>query len=156
VAESWFLKIDGIEGESTDDAHTGEIDVLSWSWGVSQTGKSTGTGTGAASGKAQFQDFHFVARISRASPVLFMSCATGTHHKSATLSGTRAGAKLKSDFLKYKLTDVRVTSLQQGDVEGGPPAEQFSLSYGKFEVSFQPFKGPAVTAGFDLKANKKL
>lgn len=154
MAESWYLEIEGVDGESTDDVHRGEIDVLSWSWGVAQTGKSAGSGAGT--GKAVFQDFHFVARISKASPVLFMSCATGAHHKSATLSGTRASAKLKSDFLKYKLTDVRVTSLEQSDGEGGPPTEQFSLSYAKFEVSFQPFKGPAVTAGFDLKVNKKV
>ena len=62
MAERWFLKIDGIPGESTDVNHKDEIDVLSWSWGVTQTGGSGGGGGGA--GKAAFQDFHFVSRIS--------------------------------------------------------------------------------------------
>src|SRR5262245_33816840 len=103
VAEQWFLKIDGIEGESTDAAHKAEIDVESWSWGVSQS--ALGAGGGAGTGKATFQDMHFVARISKASPKLFLSCATGTHHKVATLSGARTAGKTV-DYLKYKLSDV--------------------------------------------------
>jgi type VI protein secretion system component Hcp len=56
---------------------------------------------------------HFVARISKASPKLFLSCATGSHHKVATLSGARTAGKGKTvDFLKYKLADVQVTSVQ--------------------------------------------
>jgi type VI secretion system secreted protein Hcp len=160
VAESWFLKIDGIEGESTDAAHKGEIDVQAWSWGVSQTGGAPGSGGG--SGKADFQDFHFVARISKASPQLFLACATSTHHKVAALSGVRSAGKSKAaDFLKYKLSDVQVTSVQHSDGESGPPMEQFSLNYSKFEISYSPQTatgqlGPAVVAGFDLKQNKKI
>jgi type VI secretion system secreted protein Hcp len=153
VAETWFLKVDGIEGESTDVAHKGEIDVLSWSWGVANTGPGGGAGT---AGKATFQDFAFVARISKASPQLFLSCATGTHHKSASLSGRRQAGKSKDDFLKYKLTDVQVTSVQHGGGDADPPIEQFSLSYGRFEISFTPQTGPPVTAGFDLKLGKKV
>jgi type VI secretion system secreted protein Hcp len=152
VAESWFLKVDGIEGESTNVAHKGEIDVLSWSWGV--TAQAAPGGGGA--GKASFQDFQFVTRISKASPRLFLSCATGTHHKTASLSGVRTAGKNKGDFLKYKLTDVQVTSVQHGDSETGPPTEQFSLNYGRFEISFTPPTGPAVSAGFDVKLNKKV
>jgi type VI secretion system secreted protein Hcp len=155
VAESWFLKIDGIEGQATSAAHKGEIDVSSWSWGVTRASADQGSGAGA--GKASFSDFHFVAQISKASPVLFLSCATGTHHKEATLSGARGSGKLKeTDFLKYKLTDVQVTSVQHGDSDGGPPTEQFSLSYSKFEISFQPPSGPAISAGFDSKLSKKV
>ncbi|HEU0169869.1 MAG TPA: type VI secretion system tube protein Hcp [Acidimicrobiales bacterium] len=155
MAESWFLKVDGIDGESTDVAHKGEIDVLSWSWGVANTG-SPGSGGGGGAGKASFQDFQFVSRISKASPQLFLSCATGSHHKSASLSGRRAAGKSKDDFLTYKLTDVQVTSVHHGDGEADPPTEQFSLSYRRFEISFTPPTGPAVNAGFDLKLNKKV
>src|SRR5262245_44836400 len=110
VAQDWFLKIDGIDGESQDSAHKGEIEVLSWSWGVVHEGApGPGGGGGGASGKPSFQDFHFVAHISKASPKLFLSCATGVHHKDALLTGRRAGAKA-SEFLKYKLADVQVSS----------------------------------------------
>jgi len=163
VAESWFLKIDGIDGESTDVSHKDEIDVLSWSWGVTHPTGGTGSGGGGGgAGKAAFQDFHFVARISKASPMLFLSSATGTHHKSAALSGVRSAGKSKSaDFLQYKLSDVVVTSDQHSDSDGGVPIEQFSLNYSKIEVSYVPQTatgkvGVPVQAGFDVKLNKKL
>ena len=159
MAEQWFLKIDGIEGESTNDAHKDEIDVESWSWGVVQSGAS-GSGGGVGAGKAVFQDMHFVARISKASPKLFLACATDSHHKVATLSGSRTGGKTV-DFLEYKLSDVQITSVQHSDSEAGAPMEQFSLQYRKFEISYSPQKssgkiGPAATAGFDVQQNKTL
>jgi type VI secretion system secreted protein Hcp len=159
VAERWFLKIDGIQGESTDASHKDEIDVSSWSWGVTHTG---GTGAGGGAGKVAFQDFHFVSRISKASPALFLACATGTHHKSAALSGVRTAGKSKSgEFLKYKLSDVVVTSDQHSGDEDGEPIEQFSLKYAKVEVTFTPQTtagkaGTPVRAGFDVKANKQF
>jgi type VI secretion system secreted protein Hcp len=160
VAESWFLKIDGIQGESADISHKDEIDVLSWSWSVART--SGGAGSGGGAGKAVFQDLHFVAQISKASPMLFLACASGTHHKTAALSGVRGAGKSKSaDFLKYQLSDVVITTVQHGDSEGSAPIEQFSLNYSKIEVSYTPQLasgkvGAPVRAGFDVKANKKI
>ncbi len=155
MAEKWFLKIDGIEGDSTDVTHAGQIDVLSWSWGVANAG-SSGSGSGGGAGRATFQDFQFVARISKASPKLFLSCATGTHHKAATLSGSQAAGKSAGDFLTYKLTDVQVTSVHHGDSGADAPIEQFSLDYGRFEISFTAPGEPPVTAGIDLKTGKKV
>src|SRR5215468_6668329 len=153
VAESWFLKIDGIEGESVDKVHKGEIDVQSWSWGVVNE-RAPGSGGGGGAGRASFQDFHFLARISKASPQLFLSCATGSHHKSATLSGRRSGDKSAGDFLKYKLTDVLVTSVEHSGSGSDLPVEQFSLAYSRFEITFTPSRpdgspGTPVSAGFD-------
>jgi type VI secretion system secreted protein Hcp len=161
VAERWFLKLDGIPGESTDVSHKDEIDVQSWSWGVSQTGVIGGGGGGGA-GKASFQDFHFVTRISKASPQLFLACASGSHIKMATLSGVRGAGKVKgSEFLTFKLRDVTVTSVQQGDSEGAAPVDQFSLNFAKVEFSYvsRSAKGspqPPVTGGWDLQQNKKI
>ena len=166
MAERWFLKIDGIVGDSTDATHKDEIDVLSWSWGVTQTGGSSGPGgtggAGGGAGKAAFDDFHFVSRIGRASPTLFLASATGTHHKTASLSGVRVGGKgPSSEFLKYKLSDVVVTSDQHAGDSADFPVEQFSLNYSKIEISFTPqtasgAAGTAIKAGFDVKANKKI
>jgi type VI secretion system secreted protein Hcp len=159
MAESWFLKIDGIAGESMQVKHKGEIDVDSWTWGVSNSG-STSPGGGGGAGKASFQDFHFVTKLSKATPALFLACASGSHIKEAYLTGVRAG-KAGADFLKFKLGDVLVSSVQLGDTEGIAPAEQFSLKFSKVEISYFPqlpdgSKGPAVKAGWDLKVNKKL
>ena len=161
MAESWFLKIDGLDGESTDVNHKDEIDVLSWSWGVAHPGGG-GPGSGAGAGKPTFQDFQFVARISKASPMLFLACASGTRHKAAALSGVRSASKgTSAEFLKYKLSDVVVTTDQHSGSEGGEPVEQFSLNYSKIEVSYVPQTatgkvGAVVQAGFDVKMNKKL
>ena len=162
MAEQWFLKIDGIVGDSTVVNHKDEIDVLSWSWGATQTGGTTGAGGGAGAGKASLQDFHFVSHISKASPKLFLSCATGTHHKTALLSGVRVGGKgASSEFLKYKLSDVVISSDQQAGNQGDFPVEQFSLNYSKIEVTYTPqagigAAGTPITAGFDFKASKKV
>jgi type VI secretion system secreted protein Hcp len=161
ATERWFLKLDGITGESTDSVHKGEIDVQAWTYGVSHT-QAPAPGGGGGAGKATFQDFHFVTRISKASPQLFLACAAGTHIKQANLTGVRVVGKGKgNEFLKFKLRDVTVTSVQHADSEDGQPSEQFSLNFAKFEMSYFPQDptgtlGGAVTAAFDLNANKKL
>lgn len=161
ATERWFLKIDGIAGESADAAHKGEIEVESWSWGLSNTG-STSSGGGAGSGRVSFRDFHFVTRISTASPSLVQACATGSHLKEANLSGVRSVGQGKGiDFLEYRLRDVLVTSVDHGDGAADVPSEQFSLSYAKIEMSYIPQSasgkmGAAVAAGYDLKKNRKI
>jgi type VI secretion system secreted protein Hcp len=160
VAVDAFLKLDGIKGESTDDKHKDEIDVLSWSWGLTQSG-SFGTGGGAGAGKVQFQDFHFTSKISKASPNLFMSCASGQHIKEATITARKAGER-QQDFLIIKMNDVLVTSYQtagSGQSEA-LPTDQFSLNFAKIEYTYVPQKpdgsaGDDVNGGWDLKLNKK-
>ena len=108
MAVDYYLKIDGIKGESLNDKHKDEIDVESFSWGVSQTG-SLATGGGSGAGKAQFQDLQISTNMSKASPLLFKACATGEHIKEATLSGRKAGdGKGSSDYLVIKMNDVLV------------------------------------------------
>jgi type VI secretion system secreted protein Hcp len=159
VAERWFLKIDGIAGESTDANHRDEIDLQSWSWGVSQSDTSGGPSSGAGAGKASFDDFHFVSRISKASPPLFLACASGSHIKSATLSGVRSAGGIKggdAEFLKIKMTDLLVTSQLLGDSPDAEPAEQISFNFSKLELTYVPQSQPPVTAGWDVKLNKKI
>ena len=157
----YFLKIDGIQGESADAKHKGEIDVESWSWGVTQSGASSPGGGGGA-GKATAQDFHFVARTSKASPKLFLACASGQHHKSAILTARTAG-KSQQDFLKWTMTDVLVSSFQTGGSEAGQvvPIDQVSLNFSKIEVEYRTQNpdgspGAAIKEGWDFKANKKI
>ncbi|HYP13120.1 MAG TPA: type VI secretion system tube protein Hcp, partial [Bryobacteraceae bacterium] len=67
MAVDVFLKVKGIEGESADSKHPNEIDVLSYSWGVSQTGTAS-YGGGMGAGKANFGDFNFMMRMNKATP----------------------------------------------------------------------------------------
>ena len=159
MAGDCFLKIDGIDGESTDSKHKGEIELASFSWGVSQSGQA-GRGGGRGAGKVQFQDFHFVARTTKASPKLFLACASGQHMKSALLTCRRAG-RARLEFIKYKLSEVLVSSFVSGGSTPEEPLDQVSLNFVKVEMEYVPQSKSgkaeaAVKAAWDLKANKKI
>ena len=160
MAVDMFLKIDGIKGESKDSKHADQIEIMSYSWGLSQTG-TMAFGGGGGAGKVQFQDFHFTNAISRASPLLFLKCATGEHIKEATLTARKAGEE-QQDFLIIKMNDVLISSYQSGGSSGGDlPTEQVSMNYAKIEYSYKPQKpdgslDAAISAGWDLKKNVKL
>jgi type VI secretion system secreted protein Hcp len=155
----YFLKIDGLEGESQDHKHKGEIDIESWSWGASQAGTHGGGGGGGA-GKVSMQDFHFVMKINKASPKLMEHCATGQHIKKATLICRKAGTE-QQEFLKIELSDLLVSSYQTGGSGHSDivPTDQISLNYAKIQIEYrqQDSKGGlggAVKGGWDIKANK--
>src|SRR4051794_1035038 len=100
AAVDFFLKIEGIEGESSDSKHKGEIDLVSWGWGAKQSGTFQYGGGGGA-GKVTFEDFHFVMKSNKASPKLMLACATGEHIKKAELTCRKAG-KEQQEYLKVK------------------------------------------------------
>src|SRR5262245_14555266 len=108
----YYLKLDGIDGESTDDKHKNEIDVESWSWGASQGGTMSSGGGGGA-GKVQMQDYHFVMKGCKASPKLMLACATGEHIKKAVLTCRKAGGG-QQEYLKITMEDCLISSFQTG------------------------------------------
>ncbi|HMM33266.1 MAG TPA: type VI secretion system tube protein Hcp [Thermoanaerobaculia bacterium] len=155
----YFLKIDGIEGESADAKHKGEIDVLSWSWGASQSGTMQFGGGGGA-GKVQMQDFGFTMRINKATPKLFLHCANGAHIKQAVLTARKAG-KEQQEYLKLTFTDILVSSYQTGGSGDSDvvPIESISLNFAKIEFEYKEQKADGTLSGpikthYDLKTNK--
>ncbi|MFL5581390.1 MAG: Hcp family type VI secretion system effector [Gemmatimonadaceae bacterium] len=161
AAVDYFLKLDSIDGESTDKVHKGWIDVESWSWGETNQGTHHGGGGGGA-GKVAMQDFHFVMKMSKATPKLMLSCATGQHIKKAELICRKAGGK-QENFLTIKFSDLLVSSYQTGGSGGSSivPMDQVSLNFSKieFEYAQQKADGSAdapVKAGYDLKLNAKV
>ena len=157
----YFLKIAGVDGESTDGKHKGDIDLESWSFGATQTGAGH-SGGGHGAGKVAMQDFHFVMKVNKASPKLFQACATGEHFKDAVLTARKAG-KEQQEYLKIKFTDVLVSSYQQGGSGGSSiiPMDQVSINFAKIEIEYKEQKadgslGGAVKGGYDLKENKAV
>ena len=158
MASDIFAKIGDIKGESTDMKHKNEIEVLSWSWGVSQTG-SVSHGGGGGAGKATFPDFNFTHHIDKASPLLMKSCATGVHIPEATVTVRKAG-KGQQDYLIIKMTDVLITGVAlsvAGDEPSG--AESVTLQSAKVDLEYKPQKTDgSLDAGlhfkYDIKANK--
>ncbi len=158
MAVDFFLKIDGIEGESKDSKHQNEIDVLSWSFGAHQHGSMAGGGGGGA-GKVSMQDFTFSMRMCKATPKLLLHCANGKHIPSALLTARKAG-ETQQEYLKIKFTDLLVSSYQTGG-GGEEPLESISLNFSKIEFEYREQKkdgtldGP-IPAGWDLKKNEKV
>ena len=161
AAVDYFLKITGIDGESQDAKHNGEIDIVSWSWGESQTG-TMAFGGGGGAGKMQMQDFRFVMYVNKATPKLFLACASGEHLPKVVLTCRKAG-KEQQEFLKYSFYDCLVSSYQTGGSELGDivPTEQITLNYSKMEMEDKEQMtdgslGGVVKTGWDVKKNEKV
>jgi type VI secretion system secreted protein Hcp len=157
MAVDYFLKLKDIEGESHDKAHKNEIDIMSWSWGETQSGTHAGGGGGGA-GKVSMQDFHFTMHVNKASPKLLLACATGTHIKEALLTCRKAG-KTQQEYMKVKFSDLLVSSFQTGGSHGAEvPIDSISLNFSKIEYEYSPQKedgtlGTKVVVHYDLKTN---
>ncbi len=158
-----FLKIEGIPGESTDDKHKDWIEILSFSWGVSQPSSGSASSGGARSAeRCNHQDFSIVKTLDKASPKLFLNCANGSHIKEITLTLNRATGD-KSKYMEYKLSDSIVASVRPGGASHGGdqlPTEEVSFNYGKIELIYTEAdhktgkpKGD-VKASWDLTTNK--
>jgi type VI secretion system secreted protein Hcp len=155
----YFLKIDGIEGESQNAMHKGEIDLESWSWGETHA-HPAGVGAGAGAGKVTMSDFNFTTKLSKASPKLFLKCAEGSHIKAAWLMAHRGAGKAADYFLKWTFSDLLISSYQTGAAED-VPVDQVSFNFAKIEVEYKPQKpdgsfAAGFKAGWDAKTNKKI
>jgi type VI secretion system secreted protein Hcp len=122
-----FLKIDGIPGESLDDKHRNEIDVVSFHWGITRGNR----------GRAQVQDFTFVHHVDAASPLLFDAVCSGQAFKEAQFTLRKAGEKA-IDFLKIRFEEVFITSATPAGTSGGDdlPAEQVTLDFQSVEIEY--------------------
>lgn len=154
----YFLKIDGIPGESTDSKHKDEIVLTSFSMGVTNAG-SASSGGGGGEGKASFHDFNFTHKFDKASPLLMLACASGKHIPTATMTARKAG-KGGFEFLFIKMNDVLVTSSQTQASGDDLPSEAVSMAFAKIEVDYKPQKangslGVATSFKWDLQQNRQ-
>ena len=167
AAVDYFLKIDAIAGESHDLKFKDYIVLESFNWGEANSGHAIASATGGAgAGRVSFQDFHFTSKISKASPLLMQACASGKHIVNAILIGLRtANTETNAgqfQFLKYTLTDVLVSSVQEGGTAGDAlPVDQVSLNFIKIEVEYKEQKpdgalGATTTFAWNLRANAKI
>ncbi|MFP5209041.1 MAG: Hcp family type VI secretion system effector [Acidobacteriota bacterium] len=156
MSVDYFLKLDGIEGESLDEKHKNEIQIMSWSWGASNVSSVSGTG-GSGAGKVSLSDFNIMANFDKATPKFFKSVCAGTHIKTGTMSAIKAGADGKP-YLKVDFKELFITSLQ---ISGSSeiPAVSLSFSYNEIKIDYstQNEQGNLTSTGpvgYDLKGNK--
>jgi type VI secretion system secreted protein Hcp len=156
MAVDYFLKLDGIQGESKDSKFSDQIQVLSFSWGAHQVSSVAGTG-GSGAGKADLSDFSIMKTYDKASPKLFKSLVKGTHIATGTLSAVKAGADGKP-YLKIDFQELFVTS-QQISASSEIPTESVSFSYNQIKIDYsaQDEKGNLQSTGavtWNLKEGK--
>lgn len=159
MAVDMFLIIDTVKGETTDKefAKKTAIDVLSWSWGVSNSG-TTHMGGGGGSGKANFQDLSITKYVDSSSHALLMGSATGEHFKTASLHVRKAG-KTQLEYITLEMKEVLVTSVTTGGSGGEDRlTETISLNFGEVKFSYKPQKtdgtlGDALPFTYDIAGN---
>jgi type VI secretion system secreted protein Hcp len=136
MAIDMFIKVGTIEGESVDKTHKGKIDVLAWSWGMSQSG-TTHQGGGGGSGKVNVQDISFTKYVDKSTTNLMQACCKGTHFADAVLIVRKAGDK-PLEYIKITMKEVIVTSLSTGGSGGEDRlTENVTLNFAEFKIEYQ-------------------
>ena len=160
MAVDIFMKIDGIDGESKDAKHEKDIEVLAWSWGLSNSA-SFGQGGGGGSGKANVQDLSFTKFVDVASHALLLRCVTGEHITKSTLVVRKAG-KTQQEYIKVTMNDVLVSSVSTGGSGGEDRlTENVTLAFAKVKFEYAPQKQDGSLdaykpMGWDLLKNVKF
>lgn len=135
MAVDMFIKIKGIKGESQDKKYKGEIDVLAWSWGMSNGG-TMHMGGGGGAGKVNVQDLSFTKYIDVGSCDLLMHCTTGKHIPEATLVVRKAGGK-QLEYLVITMKKLIVTSVSTGGSGGEDRlTENVTINFAEVEVNY--------------------
>lgn len=161
AASDFYLKFDGIDGESAVSGYEKQIEILSWSFGASNPTAASGGGGGT--GKVSLQDFHFTMRLNSSSPPLMLACAKGTHIPTATfrfLKPTSTGGQ--QEYYTVTLEDVLISSYTSsrspadGATSDGIPVERVSLNFTKIRFDYRPAAsggaaGNPVTATVDVE-----
>lgn len=159
MAMDMFMAIGALKGESKDSVHKEKMDVLAWSWGMSNSG-SAHVGGGAGAGKVNVQDLSFTKYIDKTSTDLMLAACNGKHFPDALLIVRKAGEK-PVEYLKIKMTDVLITSVSTGGSGGEDRlTENVALNFAKVTVDYTPQKqdgssDKTLNMGWDIQANIK-
>lgn len=136
-AVDMFLKLEGIKGETADSIRAGDIDVLAWSWGASNSG-TTHVGSGGGAGVPKVQDISVTKYIDRSSPTLLLNTMNGKQIASGELVVRKAGEK-PLVYLKIEMKNILITSLSTGGNDGEDRlTENVSLNFGSYRLTYTP------------------
>lgn len=150
-----FIKIDGVKGESVVKGHKDEIDILAWSWGMSQSG-TTHVGTGAGAGKVNVQDLTFTHYVDSSTPNLMQACATGKHFDGAVLVLRKAG-ETPLNYVTIELTNVIVSAVSTGGSQGEElVTENVTLNFNEYKYGYQPQDKTGAAKGGAIETTYKI
>ncbi len=157
MAVDMFLKLDDVKGESSDDKHRDEMDVLDWSWGMSQSG-TTHVGAGGGAGKVSVNDLSITKYVDKASPTLIISCCNGKYFSEGVLTVRKAG-ETGLEYLRITMKVVLVSSISTGGSGGEDRlTEKITLNFAEFKVEYTPQKADgsadtAIEVGWNIPGN---
>ncbi len=160
MAQDIFIKFDGIEGESQDSTHKGDIEVLNWNWSVGQT-SNMHSGSGGGAGKCTVDDLHFEHYIDKSSTNLLQYCLTGKHIPEAVLTVRKAGGS-PLEYLRITLREIIITGVNPVYLNTmRVPRETVSLAFSRVNMDYvlqnaEGNKSGTVSMGYDIKANKAI
>lgn len=163
MAADIFIKIGDIKGESTDDSHKDSIEVLSWSWGLSNAGSAhVGAGQGSP-GKVSVSDLTITKFLDMSTPPLIESCMKGSHIAKAVLTLRKpSGDGTPLEFFNITMESVYVTSVSEsGAASSGLPMESVSLNFAKVKVEYKVQQetgasGPTAKMAWDIRSHKAM
>ena len=161
MAVDMFIKIGDIAGEAKDSVHSGEIDVISWSWAMTQSG-TMHTGGGGGDGKVKVQNLVIKKYCDKATPNLMMACSNGRQFPEAVLTIRKAGRN-PLEYLTIRMADVIVTKVMTGGIGSlGCFTEAVTLNFAGVCVDYQPqaqdgsTDGGVICYGWDIAANAAI
>jgi len=160
MAMDVFLKLGDLDGESQDAKHEGSIDVLAWSWGMTQAG-SAHIGGGAGSGKVAVQDVSITKFVDKASSTILKKCCSGKHFPEAKLTIRKSGGDSPVEYYKLTMTNVFITSISTGGSGGEDRlTENVTMTMEKFKTEYTPQKedgsaDAAIEATWDILKNQE-
>lgn len=162
MAMDVFLKLSNdVKGESKISGHEDEIDVLAWSWGMSQSG-SMHVGGGGGSGKVAVQDVSITKYVDKASSIILKKCCNGTHFDEAVLTIRKAGGDAPVEYYKLTMKKVIISSISTGGSGGEDQlTENITMNFANFASSYTPQQDDgsadaAIDAGWDIEANVEM
>ena len=139
MAVDQFLKCGDYKGESVDAKHKDEIDVMSWGWGMAQTG-TTHMGPGAGGGKVSVQDMSITKYVDKSSPNLMKACCKGTHIPECILTVRKAG-NTPLEYVVITMNDCIISSVSTGGSGGEDRlTETVVLNFAKVKLTYVPQK----------------
>ncbi|MEC7761519.1 MAG: type VI secretion system tube protein Hcp [Pseudomonadota bacterium] len=162
MAMDSFLKLEnGIKGEAQDDKYRDWIDILSWNWGMHQSG-TTHLGMGGGGGKVDVRDITVTKYVDAATHDLIQRCCSGEHITSGQLIVRKSGGAAPIDYLKIDMEDIMITNYQTGGMKDGLDRvqETLELNFRRFQVTYTKQEasgaaGPESKAGWEIAENKK-
>jgi type VI secretion system secreted protein Hcp len=160
MAVDMFLKLSDVKGESVDSKHKDEIDILSWSWGMTQSG-SMHQGGGGGSGKVSVHDLSVTKYVDKSSALLQLLCCNGKHLPEALLTVRKAG-ETALEYLKVSMKEVIISSISTGGTGADDRlTENVSLNFAEFKTSYTPQKSDgtgdaAVEHGWKIAKGEKV